>query len=200
MESKGRKSGRPQKQLRLIRLTPIGRGEQGIHDGAQLRWPRRLAVCGGGETDRKGARPNFSTPFTRPRATTALYAMLIDEPGETGDARSDPLMGAVADYLAIQFTGKRPPKWTSHARRVLAEPLFTSQSQAPATKVWLVHNSPAELKGHNIFTESHPLSPKIDGQSFLGGENRIVRQDLRSSLGKQFYVGAESRVRKTLWL
>jgi len=116
------------------------------------------------------ALAEFLDAFYSAKGDDSAYAMLIDEPGETGDARSDPLMGAVADYLAIQFTGKRPPKWTSHARRVLAEPLFTSQSQAPATKVWLVHNSPAELKGHNIFTESHPLRRKLTGRVSWAGK------------------------------
>ena len=115
------------------------------------------------------ALAEFLDAFYSARDSDSANAMLIDEPEETGDAKSDALLGAVADYLAIQFTGKRPPKWASQPKRILAEPLFTSQSQAPAMKAWLVHNSPAEFKSHNIFTESHPLRRKLtDRVSWVG--------------------------------
>jgi hypothetical protein len=111
------------------------------------------------------ALAEFLDAFYSAKDCDSAYAMLVDEPADAADAKSDALLAAVAEYLAIQFTGKRAPKWASHPKRILAEPFFTSQSQAPAMKAWLVHNSPAEFKSHNIFTEPRPLRRKLSGRT-----------------------------------
>jgi len=90
--------------------------------------------------------------------------MLVDEPPETDDVRLDALLAAVAEYLAVQYSRNRAPKWVFHPKRILKEPFFTSPSNAPAMKEWLVHSSPAEFKSHNIFTESRPLRRKLSGR------------------------------------
>ncbi|MGA2127822.1 MAG: hypothetical protein ABSG76_16920 [Xanthobacteraceae bacterium] len=94
----------------------------------------------------------------------SAYQMLVEEPPETDDVKLDALLAAVAEYLALQYSRNRAPKWVFHPKRILKEPLFTTSSNAPAMKEWLVHSSPAEFKSHNIFTESRPLRRKLSGR------------------------------------
>ncbi len=103
----------------------------------------------------------FLDEFYGARDRDAAQARIVDEPAPMGDPIADALLAAVADYLATQFTRRRPPDWTSHPSRILAEPHFTTVSDAPEMKAWLVHSSPAEFKRHNIFTESRPLRRKM---------------------------------------
>jgi hypothetical protein len=105
----------------------------------------------------------------------SAYAMLVDEPPDTNDVKSDALLAAVAEYLAIQYTRKTPPKWVSQPKRILREPFFTSPSDAPAMKEWLVHSSPAEFKSHNIFTEPRPLRRKLSGQVKWMSKHQVGR-------------------------
>ena len=107
------------------------------------------------------ALAEFLDEFYAAKDRDGAYRMLVDEPPDTGDVRFDALLAAVADYLTIQYVHSPPPRWTSHAKRILKEPFFTSTSNAPAMREWLVHSSPAEFKCHNIFTESRPLRRKL---------------------------------------
>jgi len=107
------------------------------------------------------ALAEFLDEFYSADDSDRAYQMLVDEPPETNDLRFDALLAAVAEYLAMQYSKNRAPKWVSHPKRILREPLFTSPSDAPAMKEWLVHSSPAEFKSHNIFTESRPLRRKL---------------------------------------
>jgi hypothetical protein len=84
-------------------------------------------------------------------------AMLREPPGPTGSARSDALLGAIAEYLTKQFTRAEVPGWAGEPSRVLAEPWFTTSSDSDAMIEYLSFASPAEFRHHNIFTDFHPL-------------------------------------------
>ena len=107
------------------------------------------------------AYAEFLDDFYRAPDRAAAASKLNEEPAPTGDAIADAMLAAVADYLSVQFTRAPPPDWTSSQRRILAEPHFTTVSNAPEMKEWLVFSSPAEFKRHNIFTESRPLRRKM---------------------------------------
>jgi hypothetical protein len=103
----------------------------------------------------------FLDEFYSAESSDSAYRMLGDEPPDTNNARFDALLAAVAEYLSNQYVRKPAPNWVSHPKRILAEPYFTSTSQAPEMQEWLIHSSPAEFKNHNIFTESRPLRRKL---------------------------------------
>jgi hypothetical protein len=85
------------------------------------------------------------------------YASIELEPGLTGDARLDALVGAIAEYLAKQRRLGRVPAWVCHSGRRLAEPWFTASSPSDAVREYLTFASPAEFASRNIFTEERPL-------------------------------------------
>jgi hypothetical protein len=87
----------------------------------------------------------------------ARLAALESEPQQTGDARLDALVGAIAEYLAKQYRLGRVPAWASHPNRRLDEPWFTTSSTSPALREYLSFASPAEFRSHNIFTDEQPL-------------------------------------------
>jgi len=92
----------------------------------------------------------------------ARFAILKDEPVMSGDAKLDALAAAVAEYLAKQ-NFLRVPAWIADQRQVLKEPWFTTPSDDPGMREWLVFSSPAEFRNHNIFTEDRPLRRKGGG-------------------------------------
>ena len=114
--------------------------------------------------DPEKALAEFLDEFYSAREAHAAYRMIAAEPQELNDVRLDALLAAVADYLCLQFVQRPPPPWTSHPKRVLAEPFFTVKTASPGMREWLVHNSPAEFKAHNIFTEARPLRRKMSGR------------------------------------
>jgi len=103
----------------------------------------------------------FLDDFYSAKDRDEAFAMLAEEPAIGENAIHDALLAAIADYLAVQYVGRGAPRWTSHTDRILAEPHFTTSSDAPEMKAWLAHNSPAEFKRHNIFTEPRPLRRKL---------------------------------------
>jgi len=107
------------------------------------------------------AMAEFLDTFYGAKDARSARDMLSEEPSMTGNARHDALLGAVADYLSIQFTPFPPPAWARSPDRVLEDPWFTTTSDAPEMKEFLAHSSPAEFKQHNIFTESRPLRRKM---------------------------------------
>ncbi len=98
----------------------------------------------------------LDTFYAEPSADLRL-AMLMAEPPFTGDARQDALFGAIGEYLAKQYRLPRVPPWVGDARRVLAEPWFTTTMDSDAMREYLTVSSPAEFAHRNIFTESQPL-------------------------------------------
>jgi hypothetical protein len=84
-------------------------------------------------------------------------AMLSAEPAITGDARTDALVGAVAEYLAFQYSLDRTPGWCFGPKRYLDHAWHTSSFKDDAFREYLTFASPAEFASRNIFTEERPL-------------------------------------------
>lgn len=95
-------------------------------------------------------------------ATSIIHAqsMLQEAPPPTGIDHVDALLGAVADYLSMQYLRQPGPGWSQEALRFLDRPFFTTPIDSDAARAWLMHSSPAEFKHHNIFTEAQPLRRK----------------------------------------
>jgi hypothetical protein len=126
------------------------------------------------------ALAEFLDEFYSARDGDLAYKMLAEEPPDTGDVRSDALLAAVAEYLAIQYVQSKAPNWVRHPKRVLKEPFLTSTSTAPAMKEWLVHSSPAEFKSHNIFTEPRPLRRKLSDRVAWVSKSQVEQRGLRT--------------------
>jgi hypothetical protein len=85
------------------------------------------------------------------------WEMLVQDPPLVGDARTDALFGAVAEYLAKQYRLGRVPTWCSRSERSLSEPWFTTDG-GPGMQEYLAFSSPAEFRHRNIFTAADPLT------------------------------------------
>jgi hypothetical protein len=125
--------------------------------------PRTLAevserILAGEPLDK--ALAEFLDEFYDAISVDEAEAMLAAAPPPTGVAYADALLGAVGDYLSMQYLRRRLPAWTSEPIRFLKQPAFTSALDSASVKAWLMHNSPAEFKHHNIFTEAVPLRRK----------------------------------------
>lgn len=106
------------------------------------------------------AMAEFLDEFYNSSSVDIAEGMLQDSPPLTGDGYIDALMGAVGDYLSLQYLKRSSPRWTQDAERFSKEPVFTSPVDTPEIKAWLMHSSPGEFKHHNIFTEAIPLRRK----------------------------------------
>ncbi len=123
-------------------------------------------------TAREVAISEFLDGFYGATSPQARLAMLDDEPPFTGDARTDAPFGAICEYLAKQFTLPHVPHWVGDARRVLAEPWFTTSSDSAAMCEYLAVVNPGEFRHHTIFTEAMPLRRARDPRR--GGANDAV--------------------------
>jgi len=99
----------------------------------------------------------FIDRFDAAKTDPERFASIELEPGLTGDARLDALVGAIAEYLAKQRRLGRVPCWVCDPARRLAKPWFTASSPSAAVREYLTFASPAEFASRNIFTEERPL-------------------------------------------
>lgn len=125
--------------------------------------PNTLAETGNriasGEPAEKALAEFLDQFYGAPTADSA-HAMLQEAPLPTGIEYVDALLGAVADYLSMQYLRRPGPGWSQDPIRFLAKPFFTAPVDTVAARAWLLHSSPAEFKHHNIFTEARPLRRK----------------------------------------
>jgi hypothetical protein len=82
--------------------------------------------------------------------------MLCDEPASLG-SRQDALIGAVAEYLAHEYSLPRVPAWAFGPSRYLDRAWHTAPFEDAAMREYLTFSSPAEFASRNIFTEERPL-------------------------------------------
>ncbi|MGL5829158.1 MAG: hypothetical protein ACRC0L_06265 [Angustibacter sp.] len=117
--------------MTLVQLAEYHRGE----DDA-LRW--RLVA-------------EFLEEF-RQEPTQTRFALLVDEPGPTGDERWDVFLAALAEHLAF-YDERGGPMWV-HSRRLdqFWFPFNTRAARADA----MVH-SPASFRCRGIFVSPHEL-------------------------------------------
>jgi hypothetical protein len=98
----------------------------------------------------------FVDTFDLARTDGGRYASIEREPKLTGDSRLDPLVGAIAEYLAKQRRLGRVPHWVCDPARRLDHPWFTAADPSDAMREYLIYSSPAEFASRNIFTEERP--------------------------------------------
>ena len=106
----------------------------------------------------------FLDEFYKEETKDQAYAMVLSEPrlitpeivAETANAE----LAAIAEYLISQYHLGAIPGWIRQPERILKEPLFTTISDSPEMKEYLIHASPAEFVNHNIFTDAEPLQRK----------------------------------------
>ncbi len=79
---------------------------------------------------------------------------LEDDPGLIGDAKTDALLGAIAEHLCQRWSLGRPPQWVDQPERFLDRPWFMG---AERMKGFLLAESPAAFRRRFIFTELEPL-------------------------------------------
>lgn len=103
------------------------------------------------------ALPEFLDTFYLAPDAEARLAALMDRPAASGDARLDAFAGAIAEYLARQYTLPRIPEWAFEPNRYLEHAWHVSQLDDPAMREYLTFASPAEFRSRNIFTEERPL-------------------------------------------
>jgi hypothetical protein len=110
----------------------------------------------GGET-RDKALSEFLDEFYLAKTAAQKAAMLRDEPGPTGDARLEGLLGAVAEYLAHQHDLPNVPMWAFSPTRYLDHAWHASPFADDGAREYLTFSSPSEFASRNIFTEEQPL-------------------------------------------
>jgi hypothetical protein len=81
-------------------------------------------------------------------------ARLADDPGLSGDERTDALMGAIGEHLSRRWQLGPAPLWTEDAARFLSRPWFMGPERM---KGFLLVESPAAYRRRFIFTEAEPL-------------------------------------------
>lgn len=101
--------------------------------------------------------PEFLDGFYSASGPAAQVEMLRETPALTGTARTDALLGAIAEYLTKQLRLGVAPAWSSDPARTLDQPWHTTTSTAPGMIEYLTFASPAEFRHRNIFTEEEPL-------------------------------------------
>ena len=104
----------------------------------------------------QNALPEFLDTFYMARDTASRIEMLRDEPASIG-ARHDALMGAVAEYLAHEYSLPLVPSWAFGPGRYLDHAWHTTPFDDAGMREYLTFSSPAEFASRNIFTEERPL-------------------------------------------
>lgn len=103
------------------------------------------------------ALPEFLDEFYLAATPELQVAMLLDEPPLTGDPRAEQSVGAVAEYLAHQFSLPKVPAWAYSPARYLDHAWHASSMADDGFREYLTFASPAEFASRNIFTEERPL-------------------------------------------
>lgn len=107
----------------------------------------------------------FVDTFDLEPTNDARYEAIAEEPVLTKDKRLDAMAGAIAEYLAKQYSLARVPSWASGTARYLDGPWHTGsplvdwkrEFLSDAMREYLTFASPAEFASRNIFTEERPL-------------------------------------------
>src|SRR5258708_163766 len=101
---------------------------------------------------------NLSIRSTSPPTIEARHATIAGEPTTlTNNKKLDPLVGAIAEYLAKQHKLGRVPSWVPGPARYLDRPWHTCSFADDGMREYLTFASPAEFASRNIFTEERPL-------------------------------------------
>src|SRR5690349_3459309 len=108
-------------------------------------------------TDREKFRfvlAGFLDAFYLDPSATGRRTRIEDDPGLTGDAKLDALIGAIAEHLCRRWELGGPLPWTDDPARFLARPWFLGPERM---KGFLLAESPSAFRRRFIFTEAEPL-------------------------------------------
>ncbi|MBR0755952.1 hypothetical protein JQ604_27585 [Bradyrhizobium jicamae] len=81
-------------------------------------------------------------------------ARIADDPGLTGDPKTNALLGAIGEHLSIRWNLGPAPTWTCQPERFLGRPWFMGHERM---KGFLLAESPLAFRRRFIFTEAEPL-------------------------------------------
>jgi hypothetical protein len=79
---------------------------------------------------------------------------IAEDPGLTGDPRTDALLGAIGEHLAGRWNLGTAPDWTNQPQRFLDRPWFMGHERM---KGFLLAESPLAFRRRFVFTEAEPL-------------------------------------------
>jgi hypothetical protein len=96
----------------------------------------------------------FLDDFYLERDPAGRRARIEEDPGLTGDARLDALIGAIGEHLSSRWQLGAAPAWTDHPARFLSRPWFMGPERF---KPFFLAESPAAFRRRFIFTEAEPL-------------------------------------------
>jgi hypothetical protein len=96
----------------------------------------------------------FLDDFYTDQNSASRRARIEDDPGLSGDAKLDALMGAIGEHLCRRWNLGEPPIWTDDPARFLSHPWFMGPERM---KGFLLAESPSTYRRRFIFTEAEPL-------------------------------------------
>lgn len=96
----------------------------------------------------------FLDEFYATRDAIGRRRRIEDDPGPSGEARTDALLGAVAEHLCTRWDLGNAPEWANQPERFLHRPWFMGPERM---KAFLLAESPAAFRRRFIFTELEPL-------------------------------------------
>jgi hypothetical protein len=96
----------------------------------------------------------FLDEFYGDSSERSRAARIADDPGLTGDPKTDALLGAIGEHLAIRWNLGPAPEWTCQPERFLDRPWFMGHERM---KGFLLAESPLAFRRRFVFTEAEPL-------------------------------------------
>ena len=96
----------------------------------------------------------FLDDFYSDKDPAGRRARIDEDPGLSGEARLDALLGAIGEHLSGRWQLGPAPAWTDHPARFRSRPWFMGPERF---KSFLLVESPAAFRRRFIFTEAEPL-------------------------------------------
>jgi hypothetical protein len=96
----------------------------------------------------------FLDDFYTDKSQDSRRMRIVDDPGLTLDSKTDALLGAIGEHLAIRWQLGPAPDWVCQPGRFLDKPWFMGHERM---KGFLLAESPLAFRRRFIFTEAEPL-------------------------------------------
>lgn len=109
----------------------------------------------------------FLDEFYSAGDSDSAYQMLVEEPPETDDVKLDALLAAVAEYLALQYSRNRAPKWVFHPKRILKGAAFHDVLECTRNEGMACSQQSGGVQESQHIYRIPPPSPKIVGPGAL---------------------------------
>lgn len=142
----------PRLKAKIATLLDEYRRTQGDPDRAGTL-AQVLLLVGSGEKFRF-CLAGFLDEFYGDASARSRAVRIAEDPGLTGDARTDALLGAIGEHLVLRWNLGPVPDWTRQRQRFLDRPWFMGHERM---KGFLLAESPLAFRRRFIFTEAEPL-------------------------------------------